>query len=148
MFLFRLLHEKEFPEDGLIATDPDGKVSVDEHVTNGLLKRLSSQYITTMATYDAVYALSKQLHTDRIRLVQINVTDLLQYDDVKFVDLSTSEGRSRYLKTQKACNFGMKYDIILIKGKIPASCVSIYYEGKRRSLPAPTEDDNYDEITV
>ena len=61
---------------------------------------------------------------ENAKLVTINCQGLT---GVEFIDLTDSETRSKWLRTDKANHFAEKFKIVLVKGHIPSDCIDSIY---------------------
>lgn len=133
-YLYRVLRDDENPEVGLTARNPEAKdAKVSSHV-NGLKK---SPYISTTASKEAVEAFywlaikyrqkkNKKNSQERIKVVKIDKEKLMKGKDVEIFDLSDEKVRDKYLAgNQKLKNYAKKYEEVLVKGFIPADCITV-----------------------
>ena len=61
---------------------------------------------------------------ENAKLVTINCQGLT---GVEFIDLTDSETRSKWLRTDKANHFAENFQIVLVKGHIPSDCIENIY---------------------
>ena len=71
-FAYRLLNNKDNPDKGLSAKDPDGHTSLLDHVAYGSNRGQISKYISASATFEAVSRFANRT-SGRIRIVKIDL---------------------------------------------------------------------------
>ncbi|KAK3609266.1 hypothetical protein CHS0354_001864 [Potamilus streckersoni] len=126
-YIYRVLAENEDPKQGLVARDPTAKIKVVQHI----LGQRKSQFISTTATLDAakmfVGLVKKKFPKQNIRMVKIDVEKLMKEKDVAIIDLTNTKILETYLpeNAKMARNWAIKYKEVLVKGKIPAHCVTL-----------------------
>lgn len=131
-YLYRLLREDEDPSLGLSARNPEAKdAKISSHV-NGLKQ---SPYISTTATKQAIQAYEwlarkrnkKTQKQKKFTVVKIDKDKLLKENEgVEVFDLSDKATREKYLAgNKKLKNYAAKYEEVLIKGFVPANCITV-----------------------
>ena len=125
-FLYRLLRPDENPQvNGIKAECPGANVSVHEHVSTGSNRK--SQYISSCASPEAVETFAERSSTFPKRVAKINVDELEDIGEARFIDLTEWDNRLDLLEDDKAMNFARKFEEILIVGEIPTSCIVQIY---------------------
>ena len=86
-------------------------------------KGYSSQYISTSATWSAITNLRAICRkTSNPKIAKIDCEGL---SDVKYIDLTTDDNRSKYLSSHDARKYACRFDEVLVIGYIPASHCNI-----------------------
>ena len=57
---------------------------------------------------------------------KIAIIKCQELTEVEYIDMTDSETRAKWLRTDKASHFAEKHKIVLIKGHIPPDCIDIY----------------------
>ena len=134
-YVYRLLNDLDDPSDGLTAKDPFADEDVDFHVAFGSRSGFESQFISTTASYDAVYVFALKTYKKYVRIVKIDLKKLRDRSDVTVIDLTDEDIRDDHIESQRAENFARKSEEVLIVGYIPASCIERLYQGPKLFMP-------------
>ena len=120
--LYRLLRPNENPtQEGIKAQEPNSNFTIHKHVSEG--SSFGTQYISTSASWDSMVAFAGNKKACRKRIATIDVVKLEDCGGATFIDLTDASMRVRHLNDQRAKNLTRKYDEVLIKGVVPASCI-------------------------
>jgi len=128
--LYRVLtpHEcSKFAINGLVAKDPFATMTVEDFVSTGS-NAVKSQFISTSRTLEASRLFASHSYDKPRFIAAIDIDMALQAGSiVQIIDISTRENARQHISTanERAVNFAAKFEEILIKGSIPASCIKI-----------------------
>ena len=124
-YLYRLLRSDENPcSRGIKAKVPWANVSIEDHVRYGSRGK-SSQYISTSASIEGARNLKNICRkTSDPKIAKIDCEGL---SDVEYFDLTTEANRNKYLSSNDARRYVIRFHEVLVKGYIPAPHCSIVW---------------------
>ena len=121
-------------ENGLVAKDPNGHLSVAEHVANGSHGG-KSRYISTCSSLGAAKNLrrlktqSRRFRSGRKDIAEIDVAKLPM--EVEIIDLRTPIDREKYVLqnrmeiNNKFHKFASAHSEVLLVGRVPPECLTL-----------------------
>jgi len=118
-FVYRVIRADEVPGAGLVAKDALADYSVHAHVSNG--SRLNTQFISTTKSLDVAMFYAKR---DGLRVVKINLNKV---HGAEIIDLTNPVNARQLLHHPIPRGLANASQEVLIKGKIPASALSVIH---------------------
>ena len=141
-YVYRLLRENEVPSLGIHAKVSHTNQSVYGHVKYGSKGKNYSHFISTSKSYAALRQFiahkgKTQVGDVHIRVVKIDLEQArLINTEIEVIDLTNSEERRKHIKLgDRADGQAKAFEEVLLVGNIPATAVSVIYEGPKSDCP-------------
>lgn len=128
MFLYRMLKPGESYHHGIKPDDVLSNTSIEDHVAYGSCDEVKSKYISCAKTISGIkkfaYLIKVGWRPQSRSIVKIDKTKLS--DDCKIFDLTEQSIRSKYLRSDRAKKFALRFEEVLLAPScaIPVKCIT------------------------